>query len=49
MNREILFKAKRKDNNEWIYGCGIYNDGVCAFIIDFDVDLIKEETSFKHI
>lgn len=20
MNREILFKAKRKDNNEWVYG-----------------------------
>lgn len=26
MNREILFKAKRVDNGEWVYGNLIYND-----------------------
>lgn len=26
MNREILFKAKRKDNSEWVYGQLIYKN-----------------------
>jgi YopX protein len=30
MNREILFKAKRKDNGEWVEGCLLYRlDGTC--------------------
>ena len=24
MNREILFRAKRKDNGEWVEGCYVY-------------------------
>ena len=27
MNREILFKGKRKDNGEWVYGNFIYGHG----------------------
>jgi len=26
MNREILFKAKRKDTNEWVYGNYVYTE-----------------------
>lgn len=47
--REILFKAKRKDNKEWVYSCGIYNDGVSAFAINYDVDLVKKATKFERI
>lgn len=49
MSRKILFRAKRKDNNEWVYGCGVYNDGVMAFIINYAVDLVNETSKFEHI
>ena len=30
MNREILFRGKRTDNDEWVYGCLlVYADGSC--------------------
>lgn len=33
MNREILFKAKRKDNGEWVEGSLIIAEGSVAYII----------------
>ena len=45
MNREILFRGKRKDNKEWVYGTPIvmhHNDGrthLHHFIIPDGVDL----------
>ena len=44
MNREILFKAKRKDNGEWVEGyyfCMVHDDGrhIHHFIMPLEVDL----------
>jgi len=33
MNREIIFKAKRKDNGEWVEGSLIITEGSVAYII----------------
>ena len=33
MIREILFKAKRKDNGEWVYGSLIIAEGSVVYII----------------
>ena len=33
MNREILFRGKRLDNGEWVYGYLVVTDGV-AYIVD---------------
>lgn len=49
--REILFRAKRKDNGEWVYGCYVCQDGddyifFTNSITDYDFDyvLIHKET-----
>lgn len=44
MNREILFKAKRKDNGEWVEGfyfCMVHDDDrhVHHFIMPLGTDL----------
>ena len=36
--REILFKGKRTDNNEWVYGSFIHNSIDSPCIIDYDAE-----------
>lgn len=43
MNREILFRAKRKDNNEWVYGYYSKTD-LGTFINQYRVDYDDECT-----
>lgn len=43
MQREILFKAKRKDNSEWVYGYYSKTD-LGTFIIKYRVDYFDECT-----
>ncbi len=43
MNREIKFKAKRKDNNEWVYGYYAKTD-LGTFINQYRVDYENEYT-----
>lgn len=38
INREILFKAKRKDNGEWVYGNLIYDNVSGKYWIDLSIE-----------
>ena len=42
MSREILFKAKRKDNGEWAEGCLLISDERYFIIPEFGVSCIEE-------
>ena len=43
MNREILYRAKRKDNGEWIEGdyCKIPNPNIVFYNLDNEVDAVE--------
>lgn len=43
--REIRFKAKRKDNNEWVEGMPLFQYGNC-YIIDYEKNFV--ETIYKQ-
>lgn len=43
MNREILFKAKRKDNNEWVYGYYMQDGLNNSYIIE-----LKQKGDFDY-
>ena len=54
MSREIKFRGKRLDNNEWVFGCYYYLSG-CIYIIEqstgyFDINYGEEifSTSYCH-
>ena len=43
MKREILFRGKRTDNGEWIYGYLIGNNVIVCEIVDFGDDYFSAE------
>ena len=47
MEREILFRGKRTDNGEWIYGSLIGNDAIVGKIVEFDEDYFTTEFWYK--
>jgi len=59
--REILFKAKRKDNNEWIKGCLLILESGYYIVLtgtfhseislmkDYDVNVIWEEQDYFEV
>ena len=47
--KETIYIDGQGIKGKWVFGCGAYNDKVIAFIINYDVDLIKETSAFEHI
>ena len=47
--KETIYIDGQPIKGKWVFGCGAYNDKVIAFIINYDVDLIKETSAFEHI
>ena len=43
MKREIKFKAKKVDNNEWVYGCLLINKTTDSYRIVSDFALCKSD------
>ena len=36
MDREILFRGKRADNGEWVYGCFLDKNNIGIFYLYFE-------------
>ena len=47
MKREILFRGKRADNGEWVYGNLIDSDSIVGKIVDFDGEYFIPEFWYK--
>ena len=49
MKREILFRGKRTDNGEWVYGNLIDSDSIVGKIVDFDGEYFIPEFWYKVV
>ena len=47
MKREVLFRGKRTDNGEWVYGNLIDRDSIVGKIVDFDGEYFIPEFWYK--
>ena len=47
MKRKILFRGKRADNGEWVYGNLIDSDSIVGKIVDFDGEYFIPEFWYK--
>ena len=49
MKRQILFRAKRSDNGEWVYGNLIDSDSIVGKIVEFDGEYFIPEFWYKVV